>query len=326
MTKQLKVIRLVNANGMALQLCNYGATIMDLQVPDREGNLVPVVVGLEKASDYYNSPHPCLGSSIGRYAGRIAGGQFTLQGKTYPIYHENGVHLHGGKRGFDSRFWEVRSLNQDTNPSVSLGLHSPHMEEGYPGNLEVMVTYQLTEDNALHITYQAQTDQPSPVNLTNHAYYNLEGTGSITGHHLMIKAAHYLEVSEQLLPSGKLLPTQNSRFDRAKLTQIGRPDFTGYDDTFVLQEGDLKAVLISPKTGIRMAVFTNQPATVVYTPPQLPELPYKEGRSYGPFSAICFETQQFPDAPNQAHFPQAILRPGETYCNASVFDFGLVDE
>lgn len=324
---KIKVTTLTNTNGLSLQISNLGATIISLNIPDKNNQLVNVVVGLE-SEDYnkepYLSNYPYLGASIGRYAGRISKGMFQVNGKIYQIYNENGVHLHGGKIGFDKKYWDVESLTLDNNPSVTYTFESAHLEEGYPGNLRVSVTYQLTDRNEIKITYKATTDAPTPINLTNHAYFNLNGKDSISNHRLQLNSEQYLEVDDQLIPSGKLIDLKNTRFDFNEESIIGREDFKGFDDAFVLGDGKVKAVLTSPKTGIQMKVYTNQPASVIYTPVLLEGLPFKNGVTYSKFSAICFETQNFPDAPNNAHFPSSILNPNETYLNETIFEFSMV--
>ncbi|RXP64578.1 galactose mutarotase [Lutibacter sp. HS1-25] len=324
---KIEVTTLSNANGLVLEISNLGATIISLNVPDKNKQLVNVVVGLE-AEDFnkepYLSNYTYLGTSIGRYAGRISKGEFKIEGKSYPIYNENGVHLHGGKIGFDKKYWNVEHLDKGKNPFVTFSCESEHLEEGYPGNLNATVTYQLTEKNEVKVTYKATTDEATPVNLTNHAYFNLNGKDSILDHKLKLNSKQYLEVDSQLIPSGKLINSKNTRFDFNEESVIGRPDFIGFDDTFVLEEGFLKAVLTAPKTGIQMKVYTNQPASVIYTPVLLEGVPFKNGVSYSKFSAICFETQNFPDAPNNAHFPSSILHPNEIYSNESIFEFSIV--
>lgn len=324
---KIEVITLRNTNALELQISNLGATIISLNIPDKSNQIVNVVVGLE-AEDYnkepYLSNYPYLGASIGRYAGRISKGAFKVNGKNYLIYNDNGVHLHGGKEGFDKKYWKVESLTEGENPAVTYSYKSAHLEEGYPGNLKVSVTYQLTEKNEVKIKYKATTDAATPINLTNHAYFNLNGKDSITGHKLQLNSEQYLEVDSQLIPSGKLIDSKNTRFDFNNESIIGRADFKGFDDSFVLGTGKVKAVLTSPKTGIQMKVYTNQPASVIYTPILLEGLPFKNGVKYSKFSAICFETQNFPDAPNNAHFPSSILKPNETYLNESVFEFSIV--
>jgi len=324
---KIEVITLRNTNALELQISNLGATIISLNIPDKSNQIVNVVVGLE-AEDYnkepYLSNYPYLGASIGRYAGRISKGAFEVNGKNHPIYNDNGVHLHGGKEGFDKKYWTIESLTEGENPAVTYSYKSAHLEEGYPGNLKVSVTYQLTEKNEVKIKYKATTDAATPINLTNHAYFNLNGKDSITGHKLQLNSEQYLEVDSQLIPSGKLIDSKNTRFDFNNESIIGRADFKGFDDVFVLGTGKVKVVLTSPKTGIQMKVYTNQPACVIYTPILLEDLPFKNGVKYSKFSAICFETQNFPDAPNNPHFPSSILKPNETYINESVFEFSIV--
>lgn len=324
---QIKVVTLKNSNGLELQISNLGATIISLNVPDKNNELVNVVVGLE-AEDYnkefYIKNGLYLGASIGRYAGRISKGKFEVNEKEYPIYNVDGVHLHGGKVGFDKKFWNVESVVEGEDSSAVFSCESEHMEEGYPGNVKVKVTYQLTKNNEVKVSYSATTDAATPINLTNHAYFNLNGNGSILNHNLFLNTYGSLDVDSQLIPSGKINESKGTRFDFSKKEVIGREDFIGFDDAFALAEGDLKVELESPQTGIQMQVYTNQPASVIYTPVQLPELPYKNGVTYSKFSAICFETQNFPDAPNNSNFPSSILMPGEEYVNESVFKFSII--
>jgi aldose 1-epimerase len=328
MDQQIIAIKLANSNGLELQVSNFGATIISLMVPDKNKELINVVVGLESAEDYtkplYLEKGLYLGGTVGRYAGRISRGCFKINDEVYPIHNVNGIHLHGGEIGFDKKYWEVVSLNEVRNPQVTLSCVSEHLEEGYPGNLKTFVTYQLSEDNEVKITYKATTDAETPINLTNHSYFNLDGKDNILNHKLKINSPYYLEVDEQLIPSGKLINSMNTSFDRNEISQLGREDFKGFDDTFVLGDGKLKALLMSPKTGIQMEVYTNQPAIVVYSPVQLPDLTYKNGKSYSKFSAICFETQNFPDAPNNKIFPTSILKPGEEYNNETIFQFSVI--
>jgi aldose 1-epimerase len=327
MMTKIKVLKLKNSKGMTLELSNLGATIIGLKVPNKNNNLTNVVVSLnaeDYAQDFYTKESLYLGSSVGRYAGRISKGGFLLNNQFYPVHHENGVHLHGGEKGFDKKYWQIENHKKGENPSVTFVCESEHLEEGYPGNLLVKVTYTLTEKNQVKISYTASSDAETHINLTNHAYFNLNGKDSILNHNLQINSKKHLDVDKQLIPSGKLIDSQNSRFDFNKKSIIGRADFEGFDDTFVLGSDDLKIVLESPETGIRMNVYTNQPAAVIYTPKQLPSLPYKDGVTYSKFSAICFETQNFPDSPNNKNFPSSILKPGDSYLNESVFEFSLL--
>ncbi|WP_299526993.1 aldose epimerase family protein [uncultured Lutibacter sp.] len=326
--QQLRVIKLTNSNGLELEISNFGATIIGLKILDKNQNLINVVASLEAAEDYtkqfYTDKGLYLGATVGRYAGRISKGSFKINEEVYPIANKNGVHLHGGEIGFDKKYWKVESFNEGLNSQVTLSYISNHLEEGYPGNLKTYVTYNLSEQNEVKIIYKAKTDKETFVNLTNHSYFNLNGKDTVLDHKLMIHSLSYLDVNEQLIPSGKLIDSLNTRFDRNELSLLGRKDFTGFDDTFVLGEENLKAILVSPKTGIQMEVYTNQPASVVYTPVQLPTLAYKNGVNFSNFSAICFETQNFPDAPNNNNFPSSILKPGDEYLNETIFKFSVI--
>ncbi|MET2984576.1 aldose epimerase family protein [Aureibaculum conchae] len=328
MTEQPQVIIIKNGNGLEAQISNLGASILSLLVPDKNKKLVNVVVGLALPEDYYAEKYlnDCkyLGASIGRWAGRISGGKFKIDDTIYELYNENGVHLHGGKEGFDKKYWNVDEVSES---SVTLSYLSKNLEEGYPGNLQTTVTYTLTENNELKIVYEATTDKTTPVNLTNHAYFNLDGNGSVLDHELELKSDWIIELDEQLLVTGKLLKTKGTPYDFKSKSKIGKTDFNGMDDIFVLNSNDdsYKVSLSSSKTGIEMKVFTNQPALVIYTPPKLPKLSYKGGVEYSDYSTICFETESYPDAVNQPSFPSALLNPGETYLNETVFKFNVTN-
>ena len=323
----LQKIELVNKCGSRLELTNYGATIMNFFLLDKHNEMVNVVVGLENADDYKNEPYLTennfLGCTVGRYAGRISNGSFKIDNRSYPIFNVNGVHLHGGKTGFDKKLFKIDDLSLEENPYVQFSYTSVDGEEGYPGNLSVSVRFTLTEKNEIKIDYKAKSDKKTIVNLTNHSYFNLNGEGSILDHDLFVHSDHVLEVDEQLIPTGKLIASRNSKFDYNILKKIGANNFSGLDDTFVLNKGEVKAKLFSLKTGIEMSVQTDQPACVIYTPLQLPKLPYKNDVKFGPFSAICFETQNFPDSPNKTNFPSPILSPGDIYRQSTIYSFGV---
>ncbi|MEM6515645.1 MAG: aldose epimerase family protein [Bacteroidota bacterium] len=325
----LKTAIIANKNGMELHVSNFGATIISLKVPNRDGNLTEVVLGLSSPLDYlkdgYLNENKCLGSSIGRFAGRISGGGFKIDGQFYPLSQKNGQHLHGGFNGFDKRYWKFEDVNKGENPNITLRYVSQHMEEGYPGNLKVSVTYQLLESNELNISYSAKTDKPTHVNLTNHAYFNLNGKGSIVDHLLKINSNKYLEVNDKNIPSGNILNSEETPFDRNEITEVGRSDFKGFDNVFVLSDNEQAAELISNQSGIKMIVKTNQPALVVFTPENLNGFSFKEGVTYNNYTAICFEAQNFPDAPNHANFPSSLLLPGEIYETTTSFRFSLLD-
>lgn len=291
---------------ITLIVLDYGAIIQKLLVKDKIGESINVVVGFDFASKYLKD-QICLGASVGRYAGRISNGNFKLDRENYDLHVNNGVHLHGGKEGFHKKYWTFESVNYGKEPYVVLSYLSKHLEEGYPGNLKTTVTYQLI-DNQLQITYRATTDRTTVVNLTNHSYFNLDKSGSIDDHRMQLNCPDYLETLENLLPTGKLLPVKDTKYDFLNQKPIGKKRL---DTTFINGlKSDIAAILSSKSSGIGMEVSTNQPGLVVYTPLNFP--------------AICFETQNFPDAPNHQHFPSSILRPGEKYVNKSTFKFDLI--
>jgi len=323
-TEKLKTITISNDYGLELTVINYGATIQSLKVLDKNGKKVNVVVGLQNPEDYskdcYQKHNVYLGCSIGRYAGRISGGSFSIADETFKVPTDNGIHLHGGN-GFDKKFWFVDNISED-GTSITLSHKSKHLDQGYPGNLEVFVTYSLN-NSQLEISYTATTDRTTIVNLTNHSYFNLDGKSSILDHSLKINNTHHLEVDKKLIPTGKLLESENTRFDVSSKSIINSDHFIGFDDTFVLNKNiDHAAILSSEKTGIQMKVITNQPALVIYTKDRFPEIPLTS--AYKEYPAICFEAQNFPDAPNNHHFPSAILQPNEAYKNKTVFSFSLM--
>jgi len=291
---------------ITLIVLDYGAIIQKLLVKDKNGNSTNVVVGYDFATKYLKDS-VCLGASVGRYAGRISNGSFELDRETYNLYVNNGVHLHGGKEGFHRKYWTFESISYGKEPFVQLSYLSKHLEEGYPGNLKVTATYQL-RDNELLISYKATTDRTTVVNLTNHSYFKLDDSMGIDKHHLQLNCPDYFETFENLLPTGKLLPVKGTKYDFLSEKPINNKRL---DTPFAIGlKTAIAAKLSSKKSGIGMEVSTNQPGVVVYTPSKFP--------------AICFETQNFPDAPNHEHFPNCILRPGEKYANESSFKFDLI--
>ncbi len=294
----------INNEFLSLSVLNYGARIQGLRFRDKNGKWLNTVVGLDTPEAYLED-EISLGACVGRFAGRISGGGFTLDGSFYPLYTEAGVHLHGGKAGFAHRFWEIREVRQGTDPFIKLAYHSPHLEEGYPGAVEVQVTYALIE-NTLKITHEATTDRHTVVNLTNHSYFKLDDGNSIAHYQLQLGSRQFLETHPNLVPTGKLLEVAGTEFDFRTPKSIGE---TRFDTPFALREGLITKVH-SPTSGIRMQVSTDQPAVVVFTPPW--------------FAGICFETQNYPDAPNIEAFPSPFLKPGERYLNSTEFTFDLV--
>ncbi|WP_378179902.1 aldose epimerase family protein [Aquimarina sp. SS2-1] len=326
-------IKLTNNNGTKLTVTNYGASIVGFEILNKKGELVNVIVGLDIVEDYqeaaYHSSAKFLGASIGRYAGRISKGSFELNNQKYKLYQNSGVHLHGGKEGFDKKLWKIDSINRDQN-MVVFSYDSKHMEEGYPGNLQVKATYQLSEDDELKITYTAVSDQDTAINLTNHGYFNLNGYGSILDHLLSLDCPDYLEVDEKQLPTGNIRSVTNSRFDFLELKKLKSLENDGLiDDTFIYSNKqpaieDVKIRLITPLSGLQMEIKTNQPAVVIYTPENFPKWKFKNQVNYTRFPAICFENQNYPDAPNHNHFPSSLLKAGEEYKNTSIFRFSAI--
>ena len=313
----LKLIKLVNSRNTELLILNFGATIFSLKV-----NGINIIVGPEKPETYltdiYHTRGKFFGASVGRYAGRISKGGFDIEGVKYPIFEREGVHLHGGEYGFSYKFWEVREMSETEDPFVILEYVSPHLEEGYPGELRVQVKYTLTEADEVKIEYTAHTDRKTIVNLTNHAYINLNGGGDIDDHKLQINAEKYLETNAQNVPTGNFLNTVGTEFDFRKPAAIGEVPL---DTVFSLKEPKNQVVLTGDRSGISLEVTTNQPAVVVYVPEELPPDWNYSTEIGSERAAICLETQKFPDSPHQPNFPSVILEPGEVYSNSTFWKF-----
>ncbi len=329
---------LTNSNGVEAQITNFGGVIVSLKVPDRNDSLADVVLGFDKLEPYFEDS-PYFGALVGRYGNRIAKGKFTLDGQEYTLAQNNmGNHLHGGLRGFDKMLWQAEPQSGDSS-SVGLKLRyqSPDGEEGYPGTLTTTVIYTLTNDNELRIDYQATTDAPTVVNLTNHSYFNLTGQGgsSILNHEVMINADRFVPVDSTLIPTGELAEVAGTPLDFREPTPIGaridaeHPQLEygiGYDHCWVLnKEGDaltLAATVYEPNSGRFMEVHTTEPGVQFYSGNFLDgTLTGKDGAVYEQRTGFCLETQHFPDSPNQPNFPSTELRPGETYQTTTVYTF-----
>lgn len=292
----------IKNDSLSLKVLDYGAIIQELLFHGDSG-AVPLVAGFREPHGYLNDNN-CLGACVGRFAGRISG-RFNLEGKEYPLHTvAEDVHLHGGREGFWKKYWTIGAIDNGAEPAVTLSYLSPHMEEGYPGNLRAEVTYRL-KGNSLIISHRATTDRPTIVNLVNHSYFLLDETDSIQKYHLWLNSEAYLETKANLLPTGNILPVNGTSYDFRREREIGSFHL---DTPFVIANSAPQAAsLYSPKSGLRMRVSTNQPAVVVYTPRE--------------FAGICFETQNMPDAPNFPHFPSSLLQPGIVYTNTSAFTF-----
>lgn len=327
---------LKNARGMEAAITNYGGRLVSLLVPDQSGKLTDVIVGFDSVDGFQHSTEPYFGATIGRYGNRLAKGKFSLAGKNYKIFTNNGQNtLHGGKKGFQDVVWDAKQLNDST---LELSYLSKDMEEGFPGNLKVTVTYGLTKDNGLMINYKATTDKTTVLNLTNHGFWNLNGVGSgtVLGHLMQIDADSFTPVDSTLIPTGAITKVSGTPFDFNKATTIGaRIDIKnvqlingkGYDHNYVLnQHADSKAVarVEGDKSGIVMEVFTTEPGMQFYSGNFMQSKnTMKGGGKDDIHTAFALETQHFPDSPNQPKFPSTVLQPGQTYATHTLYQFSL---
>jgi len=336
--REVELYTLVNANGVRARIMNYGAILVSLEVPDKNGNLEDVTLGYYNFEDYLKNNSPYFGAIVGRYGNRVGDAQFTLDGVTYNLAANNGKnHLHGGKRGFDKVLWKAKLVRKDNGVGVKLSYLSPDGEENYPGNLRCLVGYLLTNKDALNIYYTATTDKATPVNLTHHSYFNLagQGQGDIMDHILMIDADEFTPVDEALIPTGEMRSVDGTPMDFTEPTAIGaRIDQNyqqlqyagGYDHNWVLNKGAnvtmLAARLYEPDSGRVMEVHTTEPGIQFYSGNFLDgTITGKSGKVYKHRYGLCLETQHFPDSPNKDNFPSTILRPRKRYNQVTVFKF-----
>lgn len=323
---------LVNDEGSSVAISNYGGTVVFFKTKDRKGDVSSVVIGPASIAEYQQQP-PYFGAVVGRYANRIANAEFTLDGVKYTLDKNDGSNsLHGGDDGFDKKLWNVQ-INEGTVPAISLNYRSQDGERGYPGNLDVEVTYSLTDDNELKIEYRAGTDKATPVNLTNHAYFNLTGNpvNSILNHHLQINADRYTPVNSTLIPTGQLAAVEGTPFDFTTEKPIGRDIDQvegGYDHNWVLNDTDgsiRKVVVLSDSlSGRELEVYTTEPGIQFYAGNFLDgKFKNMNGEPINYRSALCLETQHFPDSPNQPSFPSTILQPDQEYKSTTIYKVGL---
>jgi aldose 1-epimerase len=335
--RPITLYTLTNSHGLEVRTMNYGAIILSMRVPDRKGQLADIVLGHETLAGYIPNP-PYIGALVGRYANRIANGTFTLDGKTYSLPKNDGPNtLHGGiKRTFDKVVWEGEAL-KGGKTGVSFTYLSKDGEEGFPGNVKVKVAYTLNDENELVIDYEASTDKATPINLSQHSYFNLagEGTSDILSHELMLNADRFTPVDKNLIPTGELRAVKGTPLDFTTPTKVGaRIDENydqlvlghGYDHNFVInRKGDgmtLAARVYEPTSGRVLEVSTTQPAVQFYTGNFLDgTVTGKQGHVYKRRYGFCLETQHFPDSPNHPDFPSTILKPGETFRSKTVFKF-----
>jgi len=344
--REVQLFTLTNSKGVRARIMEYGAILVSLEAPDANGKVADVTHGFDTLEEWVQKNSPFFGSTVGRFGNRIAHGRFTLDGKTYELVTNNSpggspCHLHGGKVGFNKVLWQGKLIDDQT---VELSYTSKDGEEGYPGNLQVTVTYSLNEDNELMWEATATTDAPTVLNLVHHTYWNLSGdpTTTILDHELTLNAPAYLPTNPGLIPTGEIAPVKDTPMDFTTPKAIGEridADFEalkfggGYDHCWVLDTGRgdpakmvrLAARLVDPKSGRVMEVLTDQPAVQFYAGNFLDgKVTGKSGVAYQRRSALCLETENFPDAPNQANFPSCVLRPGETYKHVMIHRFSTV--
>jgi aldose 1-epimerase len=334
--KAVKQYTLTNSSGIEIRVITYGGIITSIQTPDRNGNLGDIALGFDSLAGYL-AKNPYFGALVGRYGNRIAKGQFTLDGKVYKLAVNNGPNaLHGGLKGFDKVVWQAEPFTKAASCGLVLKYTSADGEEGYPGTLHVTVTYMLDDKNEFTIHYRATTDKATPLNLTNHTYFNLagEGSGSILGQELTLNAGHYTPVDSTLIPTGSIDKVQGTPFDFTKPTAIGarindknqQLEFGGgYDHNFVVNRDApglaLAARAYDPVSGRVLEVDTTEPGFQFYTGNFLDGVHGKNGHVYNKRDAFCLETQHYPDSPNHPNFPTTILRPGHAYESTTVWKF-----
>ena len=307
---------LKNSAGTEIHVTNFGGIITKILTRDREGKYGNIVLGFPHSEDYQKIDHPYFGALIGRYGNRIARGKFTLDGKIYQLAVNNGPNaLHGGLRGFDKVFWDTHQ----TGNKITLTYQSQDGEEGYPGNLKTIVTYELTENDEWRIDYEAETDKATPINLTQHSYFNLSAgkNPTILDHVVQIFADAFTEVDDDLTPTGKILSVHGTAMDLTQPKRVG--DGIAYDHNWVLKGSGLKlaATVRDQDSGRAMQVFTTEPGIQFYAGNFL------DGKLYPKNGGLCLETQHFPDSPNHPNFPDTILRPGKKYRSTSIYKFGV---
>jgi aldose 1-epimerase len=339
--KSATLYTLTNAHGMVAKVTDFGATLVELHVPDRNGKTADVVLGFDNVAGYASKDNPYFGCTVGRVANRIARGKFTLEGKQYTLATNNEPnHLHGGNKGFSHRIWKAEPAVTKDGQSVKFTYISNDGEEGYPGELKATAIYTLTDENELKIEMKAAAKAMTVVNLCNHTYWNLAGhkSGSVAEHKLQLNAAHYTPTDSTLIPTGEIAPVKGTPFDFTKPKALGHADIQafktpeqkeitggGYDVNYVVNgtSNRLKKVaeLIDPRSGRKMILRANQPGVQLYTGNWLNGLKGKAGATYQQHQGVCLETQKFPDAINQPDFPSIILQPGETYRHVMVHEF-----
>jgi len=333
--KEIELFTISNDNGIEIKITNYGGIITSIKTPDKQGNISEIALGFDSAeaylAEFYTANCPYFGCIAGRYANRISKGKFQIDGKEFSLATNNGGNaLHGGIRGFDKRTWDGKLVSGNDYTGVELSYMSPHLEEGYPGNLKVKATYKLNNNNDFIVSFEAETDSTTILNLTNHTYFNLTGCReNMLNHRLRINSKKQIE-SINLIPSGKFVDASGTIFDFSNEKTIGQDIaelHDGYDAGFVLPQADetltFAAFLSEETTGRTVEVLTDQPSIHVYTGYYIPELEGHNAARYGKYMGVALETQHFPDSPNHNNFPSTLLKPGDTFKSETIFRFGL---
>ena len=321
---------LENTNGVKVKLMTYGATIVSIETPDKQGLMADVVLGFHDIDGYQSADNPYFGATCGRFANRIGNGRFTLDGQTYSLASNNGNHsLHGGLVGFDKKIWDA----EIEDAAVKMSLVSPDGEEGYPGALSVEVTFSLSEEDELTIEYKANTDKTTVINLTNHSYFNLAGGGAILNHLAQINADRYTVVDDDAIPTGELRTVAGTEMDLLEPTPIGKSiesvQGLGYDHNYCISQASpgeltLAARVMDPESGRTLECLTTEPGVQFYTGNFLDGFKGKGGQTYVKHGGFCLETQHYPDSPNHPEFPSVELAPGEIYTQTCIYRFGTV--
>ncbi|MBN2161608.1 MAG: galactose mutarotase [Pontiellaceae bacterium] len=323
---------LKNASGMKVKVITYGAAIVSIEAPDAKGHMADVVLGFDDMAGYLSTGNPYFGCCCGRFANRLAKGTFTIDGTEYSVAINNGPNgLHGGLVGFDKKVWKAEIVGDG---AVKLSLLSPDGEEGYPGNLAVELIYTLTDENELKLEYRATTDRKTILNLTNHSYFNLAGSGSVHNHLIHINADRYTVVDEHSTPTGELRPVAGTEMDLLEATPIGKNihqvQGLGYDHNYCINQaaaGELTvaAFVVEPHSGRTMECLTTEPGVQFYTGNYIEHVKGKNGAIYDKQEGFCLETQHYPDSPNHPEFPSTELKPGDTYTQTTIYRFGVQD-
>lgn len=333
---EVDLYTLSNAHSVTVKIMTYGGIITSLKAPDRSGKPGEVQLGFDTLDEYLKG-HPYFGALCGRVANRIAGGRFSIDGESYQLATNNGPnHLHGGEKGFDKKLWKARPIEEKGRVGVELSYVSPDGEEGYPGKISTTVVYSLNDKNELTIDYTAQSDKPTPINLTNHTYWNLTdgGKSDVLAERLTLNADRYLPVDETMIPTGEIKSVRGTPMDFTRETAIGERieqvggEPGGYDHCYVLNKKpgetlSLAARLVDPASGRVMEVFTTEPAIQLYTGNFLDGTLHSRGATFGQRHAVCLETQHYPDSINQPKFPSTLLKPGQTYRHTTVHRFSV---